>query len=138
MNDAPSMRVVECVGQAHCVVNRLFETDTVTVLRETLGERLARHAFHDEVIDSAIVANIVQCAYVWMTQQRNGLCLALQPLAELRVTREPGTQDFDRDGPFQSQIACFVHLAHPALADVRNYFVSAKTGPNGQTGDHEQ
>jgi hypothetical protein len=54
------------------------------------------------------------------------------------VTREPGTQDFDRDGPFQSQIACFVHLAYPAVAEVGDYFVSAKVRPDGQTWDREE
>src|SRR5262245_49661660 len=73
-----------------------------------------------------------------MTQQRDGFCLALQSLAELRMRGEPGTQDFDRDRSFESQIACFVHLAHPALADMGNYFVSAKTGPDGQTRDREE
>ena len=52
-----------------------------------------------------------------MAQLRDGLRLALEPIARLLIIGEVAVQDLDRDDALQRAIDPAIHDRHPALAD---------------------
>jgi hypothetical protein len=67
-------------------------------LLQARGDGFALQILHHQIIDTVLLANVVQWANVWMAQARNGLRLALEPLARLRVDREVFGKNLDRKG----------------------------------------
>jgi hypothetical protein len=55
-------------------------------------------------------------------------CLAVEPLAELRIGGELLRQDFDGDGPIEPRVARAIDLAHAPGADRRENLVRAEAG----------
>src|SRR5216684_3604318 len=54
-------------------------------LLEPMGQRFAFQVLHDEIVDTVLVADVVESADVRMTEARNGPGLALEALARLRI-----------------------------------------------------
>ncbi len=93
---------------------------------EALGQRLALQQLHDQEVHAVLVAHVVECADVRVAQARDGLRLPLEALLEVRVRREVGRQDLDRDFAVKPRVLRPVDLAHPARAKGGEDFVGTQ------------
>ena len=72
--------------------------------------------------------DIVQGADVRMIQGCDGARLALEALAERRITTDMGGEDLDRNRSIEPRIARAIHLAHAPGANGRR---GSRTGRDG-------
>jgi hypothetical protein len=63
-----------------------------------------------------------------VTQLREGVSLAVEALAKLRIACERGWQNLDGDGPSETGIVRLVDLTHATGAEERKDFVWTKGG----------
>jgi hypothetical protein len=94
---------------------------------QTLGQRLAFHIFHHQIVGSVLLTDVVESTDVRMIQAGNRSRFALKTLAQFGSIGEVIGQDFDGYGALQAGIAGAVHLAHPARANCREDFEGAQT-----------
>ncbi len=90
---------------------------------QALRERLAFDVLHHQKIGAVLVADVVERADVRMIQAGDGLCFALEALAQFGAIGEMSGQNFDRDDAVEARVAGFVHLAHSARTDGGENFV---------------
>ncbi len=83
-------------------------------------ERLPFQQLHHQIRGAVIVTDIVKRADVGMIELRDGLRLALEALAELRIGREVGRKDLDGHLAVEAPIARPVDLPHPARPERSN------------------
>ena len=126
VNDPLAVRLVERVGDLRAVAQHLLGRQRP--LGQARGERLAFEKLHDQVVDLALAADVVQSADVRVGQRRDRLRLALEAFAQLRVVRERRRQDLDRDRAPEARVPRLVDLSHPPGADGRLDLVGAETG----------
>lgn len=93
MHHTMPVSLVERAGNLDGTSKRLVQWKRAFL--QPRGDGFTLQILHHQIIDTVILADIVQRANVWMAQARNGLRLALEPLARLRVDREvfPPTPD---------------------------------------------
>ncbi len=84
---------------------------------DTCGERFSFEEFEHEILGVVIAADVVQAADVRVVERRDGLGLALEAGAELRVTREFRCEHLDGHLAVKARIARPIHLAHAPGAD---------------------
>jgi hypothetical protein len=101
-------------------------------LPQTRGQRFAFQKFHDQVIDSAMAADIVERADIGMVQRRNRAGLAIEALFSHAVFRQMRGKNFDGDDAVEPCIACTIHLTHPASAQRRLNFIRTEFRARGQ------
>jgi hypothetical protein len=94
-----------------------------------LGDRFAFKAFHNEVIDSVLMANIVHHANVRMIEVGDGLGFSFKTLLANRIIRKLLRKDFDRNGAIQTNITGAVDFTHPASAEGRTNFIWTEKSP---------
>ena len=70
-----------------------------------------------------MLPDVVERADVRVGQARDRACFAVEPFAELRVSRQRVGEDLDRDRAIQPRVARFLDLAHPARAEQRENLV---------------
>ena len=80
MDDAFPVCFVERIGDFDGGAERLIERQCA--LGESLGERFALQALHDQEVDSVLATDVVHRADVRMTQGRQRLGFALEPLSQ--------------------------------------------------------
>jgi hypothetical protein len=88
--------------------------------RNQRGERLPLDILHRDVEPAVEAADLVDGADVRMVQSR--CMLGLAPKARIGILREPHLQC---DGASEIDIACDIHLAHPARADPLAHLIAA-------------
>jgi hypothetical protein len=98
---------------------------------QSLGQRFALRELHDQVVDGAFVAHIVEHADMRMLKLGDDLGFAFKTGAQFRASHQLSVQYFDRNRAFQSRVPGAVHLAHAARAERRFDFVGAKSGARG-------
>jgi hypothetical protein len=76
---------------------------------------------HDEVVGLALLTNVVQRADMRVTELREGVGLAVEALAKLRIARERGRQDLDGDGPSEAGIVRLVDLTTPPAPRAQDF-----------------
>ena len=118
--------VVERIGDLGAEFQNLIKRQGA--FSEALGERFSFDAFHNEIVDSVLLADVVQNANVRMAQAGNGSCLALEALPANGVRREVSGEDFYGDGAIEASVARAVDFAHPARAERILNYVWAKAG----------
>ena len=106
-----AVRLVEGIGDLDGMAQRLSEGQRP--LLQPLLERLPLDVLHDQVQGAVLVADVVKGADVRMVQARDGLGLALEALAHVRVARRSRLQHLDRDRAGEAGVARQVDLAHP-------------------------
>jgi hypothetical protein len=94
---------------------------------QTLGQAFAFQILQDKEIDSILSSDIVKRADVRMIQAGNSPRLSLQPLPQLRVSRESRRQHLNRDRTLQPRVAGLIDLSHPAGADGLQDLVGAES-----------
>ena len=84
---------------------------------ESRGERLAFQILHHQEVDTVLVTHVVERADVRMGERRDGLRLAVETRAELRIGGERARQHLQRDRTIETRVGRVVHLAHSASAE---------------------
>jgi len=130
MNDPGAMGLVECLRDLASVPEYVCQWQRAT--RVAVREGVPLDELHDQIIDSVLMTDVVERADVGVVERRDRLRLALEAVAELRVLRELGGKDFDRDAAIESGITRAIHLAHATGSDRRDDFIWAEpcTGRN--------
>lgn len=65
---------------------------------------------HHQVIDPFLMANVVQGADVRMAQAGDGLCFALETLAQLRIAGQMFGKNLDGNSAIKPRISGTIHL----------------------------
>ncbi len=73
-----------------------------------------------------MIAHVVEGADVRVIERGNRLGLAIESGAALRISGDVGRQHLDGDRAIEAGVACLVHLAHPAFAELLNYLIRAE------------
>ena len=73
-----------------------------------------------------------------VVQAGDGLGFPLEPLLQLRVAGDVLGEDFDGNRAVEAGVAGFVHLPHPAHADLGSDLIRAEAGARseGQVADY--
>ena len=111
MDDARAVRLVEGVGDLNRDCQRVG--DRQRTLRQPLGQRVALQVLHHQKVDSVLATHIEHRADVRMTQRREGLGFAHEPLGQLGISRNVLGQDFDGNRTVQADVTGFVDFTHP-------------------------
>jgi hypothetical protein len=91
-----------------------------------LRQRLSFHAFHHQVVDAILMADVVQRADVGMVQGRDGSCFAFEPLLVRGIRREL-REDLDGDGALEPCISRTVDLSHSPHTEQGENLIRAQT-----------
>ena len=114
MHDARGVRFVEGRHDLNRVPQRLI--DRQPRAGQSRGERLPFEVLHDDEVQVAVTADVMNRADMRMRNRGNRPRLALEARAKLRVARDVPGQDFDRHRPVKARVTRFVHVAHAAGA----------------------
>ena len=104
MDDALPVRLVEGVRDLNRVLQRLIERQRAFL--QARRERLPLQILHDQEVNSVLLADVMQCAAVWMIQGGDGAGFALEALAEIGLSSNARGQDFDGDGAIEPRVSC--------------------------------
>ena len=83
MDDAGKVCLVECLGDLDCHRQRVLELERPA--SQAVRERLTDEVFEHEVIGAALMAHVIQRAYVLMLEAGDGFGFPLEPGLEIRV-----------------------------------------------------
>ncbi len=95
--------------------------------RNPLGERFALEVLHDDELDAALAADVVEDADVGMFETTDRLRLAFEALLQVADPGRVGGQDLDRDGSVEACVAGLVDFAHATGAGELEDFVRSET-----------
>ena len=116
MQDAPRVCGTERVGDLCPDVDDAPIAECPVVL-EQRAKAHALDEFGDEVARAVLLARIVDDDDSRVIEGRDDRCFAMKTLDSVRVRRDLGVDDFDRDVTSQTRIAGAIHRAHSALSD---------------------
>ncbi len=97
-------------------------------LLDQLAEVLAFDQLHRVPQQAVALVNVVDADDVGVLEARGQPRLAVEPLDHLRVARERGVEDLERDFPFQPEVADPVHPAERAAAHLAQQLVVVAQG----------
>ncbi len=100
-------------------------------LPQALGKRLSLQELHDQVVDGAFVAHIVEHADIRMLKLRDDLGFAFEAGAQLGAGHQLRVQYLDGNRAFETRVAGAIHFAHATCAERRFDFVGTKSGARG-------
>jgi len=86
--------------------------------------------FHDQVIKSARLAEVVDGDDIWVIQCRQGLCLAAEPLGKLNILRAFRGKKLKGDEAVEALLLRLVDHAHTAAAEAFENFKLRKERGN--------
>jgi hypothetical protein len=118
MNDSRAVRHIESIRNLPAYLQDLIDWERAFL--KPLRQRLSFHAFHYQVVDAILMADVVQRADVRMVQLRHGLRFARKSLREL------GLRNLERDRAIEPRIEGFVNLPHAPFTQWPHNLVRAK------------
>src|SRR5215470_5204643 len=131
MSDAQRMSFVECVRDLNGVSKGFIERQRS--FGETFGECFPFEKFHNEEVDSVVMAQIVEDADVWVIEARYRLCFALKSLLELRLFRKMRGQNLYCNRAPETRILRLIHLSHSTHANRMQDFIRTQFGSGGNS-----
>ena len=99
---------------------------------QPLRQRLAFDVLHDEVVQTVLLADVVEGADVRMVELGDGFGFALETGLELGAFGEVLGKDLDGNGAVEAGVRGFVDLAHATGSDGSEYLVGAEPGSGGE------
>src|SRR5262245_42441602 len=123
MHDPASMRSAERVGNLNRKLQGIAERQRTSF--QSARQRFALHVLHDEKRRPLLLAHVVECADVRVSQLRYRAGFTVEALAEVRIFGCGSSEDLDGDTSVKSRIAGFVNLAHATPAEERHDFVGS-------------
>ncbi len=125
MDDARAVgaveRVANLIRDGECLVNRQAPGTAKEV-----GERLPFEVLEHEIVEPALVADVVDRTDVRIVQRGNCACFVLEAPPRFRVRDERGREHLDGDRAIESRVASAVHLPHAARPELRDDLVRAE------------
>ncbi len=131
MDDSSTVGFFESVGDLDGDGQNLFGSERT--LAQALGQRLALQELHDQVVDGAFVAHIMEHADIGMLKLRDDFGFAFEAGAQFSARHQLSVQYFDGDRAVQARVASAIDLTHATRAERRFDFVGAKSGARGQS-----
>ncbi len=92
-----------------------------------LGQRLSLQVLHDQVLDTVLIAHVVERTDVGMRELGDRLGLPLEALPEFRGRGEMFRQDLDRHRSLEPRVPSLVNLAHASRPDGRKNLIRAES-----------
>lgn len=86
----------------------------VRVVLDILLQGLPFHIFHDDIVDIAVAAHVVDTHNIWMGQFARGLGFMAEADDEIVVLRKTAVQNFDCHNPVKKDIPGLVYISHSA------------------------
>ena len=122
---AVRMRHEQAARHLHEDRQQLGGVHRAVELVEQVGERFARHVFHDEEPDAVVLVILEQRRDVGVRQIRGVACLGTQPAQFRFLVRRVGAQRLDGHWAPELDVEPFPHFAHAALREPRIKAVTA-------------
>ena len=97
---------------------------------QALRQRLAFHAFHDQIVDAVLMADVVQYTDVRMIQTGDGFGFTLEALLVGGIGRKTRRKNLDRHHAFQPSIPRAINFAHAARAQRPDNLIRTKPVPS--------
>ena len=117
MNDPLSMSRVQGIGNLPRTLQGI--TDGERTARDSRRQRLTVRQLHYDCVQSVGLLETVNSRDVGVVQGGEDASFALEPREPIRIGRERGRQELDRDVTAKPRVAGAIDLAHPAGADQR-------------------
>jgi hypothetical protein len=92
-------------------------------LREARLERFALQPFHNKIVDSVLLSDIVHRTDAGMIQTGGSARLTLEAQPSAFIGREVGWKDLDGHSTIKTRVAGLVYLAHAASARRRENLI---------------
>ena len=112
MNDALTVRRVQCIGDLNGQVQNRFDVNGLAC--NQVLEGLPFQTLHGHERRALVLAEVINGADIRMVQCRGSLRFALEALQSLRVLGELFRQEFQRNEPVKSGVLSLEHHTHPA------------------------
>jgi hypothetical protein len=125
MHDAFPVRFVQRVGYFQSQLQRFVQRHGATF--KARRQRLAFEIFHDEIVGTVLLANVVQHTDMRVIQRSQRLRFTLEALPHLGIRRPMLWKYFDGDDALQSRVRRFVDFAHSTGSDLVEDLVWAET-----------
>ena len=120
MDDAPVVGELQRVAQRRHDGQRLLRRELPRA--QKLAQVHAVHKFHEQVIKSARLPEVVNGDDVRMVQRRERLRLAREAFGELRVAHALRREEFQRDEAVQGFLPRLIDHAHAAASEAFENF----------------
>ena len=116
MDDTTGMRVGERGRDRRAVPARLVPVERAAANHGVEAD--AVDELHDEHRLTAFLEHVVEADDVRVLQPCERRRLALEPLPQLGIVRDPGVEDLERHVPAEALVAGAPHDAHSTLAEL--------------------
>jgi len=120
-----AVRLVQRVRDLRAESQNLFKRQTAFL--EALGEGFAFDAFHDKVVHTVLMPDIVEDADMRVIQAGDGLGFALEALLASGIGGEMSGENLDGYCPLKTRVPSSIHLAHPARSERSNNLIGSKS-----------
>src|SRR6476660_2285847 len=112
MNHADAMSHFEPFANLNSILEHLIGCKGPLV--HSAGKSLSFQVFHHQIVDSILVAYVVESTDVRMVQGRDRACFAVKSLLGLRALRKMRRKNLDGDDALEPCIQRAINLAHAA------------------------
>ena len=109
MRDAAAMQGIQRIGDFDRVLKHLLKWERAFF--QPPRERLAIEVLHDEVRTAVVFAALDHSADIRVVECRHGAGFTREAVAELRIARKFGRQEFDRDAAISACVGGLVDFA---------------------------
>jgi hypothetical protein len=125
MDEAHLVGVLQTIGHLGNVVGRRVVIER-TIGHHGLMQVLALDVFHHDVMDVAVIVDVVRAHNIRVVQLGNGASFETEPLQIRRIIHPILRQYLDRHAPPHELVLGQVDAAHAALADLAEQLVFAE------------
>ena len=114
MNHTTAMRAFQTLADIGPVLQNL--RNRKRAFGQTIGQSFTFQKFHDQVVGSILMANIVERANVGMVQGGDGSRFSVESLLGFGVLGQMVGKDFYSDGAVEASVEGAIDLSHAACA----------------------
>ncbi len=125
MNDAPTVRCRECVGDLQTDQQRRFQFEWTAC--DELPHILAFNELHRDEMEPVNFVQIVDSADVWMVQRRCEARFAFESFQVCFLRAQFRWNDLDHNRASEFEVGRFVHFALPAHTELVSDAIVAKS-----------
>src|SRR5215472_1707818 len=115
-----------CTTPLPCALSSASAICAQRPFRQPLCQCLPFQTLHHQIVDSFLVADIMEHANMWMIETRNDPGFALEPLLANRVGGKVRGQNLDRDRALKPGVAGAIHLTHSTRTQGRNDLIGSE------------
>jgi len=128
VNNARLVSVDEGVGNLHREFHGLARR--LRFSRQAIRQQFTNEIFKDEIMQSVIVASVMQDANVGMVQRGDGSGFLFEPPNVLLISCHVGRERFHSDEPVEPAIHSAIDIAHSPSSDQRKKLIPSQPSIN--------